>query len=95
MTLNDKIARDLLEAGGEDDELKRQSIVDTFATYTTEEIMHDIGLNTDESFAILLPAVQKAIEKEIDWEKVDESLEESCKNAFDWFECRMEAISKH
>lgn len=74
------------------DEMRRQQILESFADEATEDFMQEIGLNDDASFAIIRPAVLKAIEKEIDWAKVDEELDEVHQNTAEWFHDRMEAI---
>lgn len=85
ITLENRIADEIVEQG-DGDEYRREQLVESYAENITNELMQDIGLQTDESFAILLPAITKAIKKEIDWDKVDEDLEERHQNALDWFD---------
>lgn len=75
------------------DEMRRQQIIEGFADDATEDFMTDIlGMNDDASFAIIRPAVLKAIEQNIDWSKVDAELDEAHENTMEWFHDRMEAI---
>lgn len=92
-TLENKIVDAIIEFDDYNgDEMRRQQILESFADEATEDFMQEIGLNDDASFAIIRPAVLKAIEKEIDWAKVDEELDEVHQNTAEWFHNRMEAI---
>lgn len=92
-TLENKIVDAIIEFDDYNgDEMRRQQILGSFADEATEDFMQEIGLNDDASFAIIRPAVLKAIEKEIDWAKVDEELDEVHQNTAEWFHDRMEAI---
>lgn len=93
-TLESKIVDLIIELDDYNgDEMRRQQIIEGFADDATEDFMTDIlGMNDDASFAIIRPAVLKAIEKEIDWAKVDEELDEVHQNTAEWFHNRMEAI---
>lgn len=92
-TLENKIVDAIIEFDDYNgDEMRRQQILESFADEATEDFMKEIGLNDDASFAIIRPAVLKAIEKEIDWAKVDEELDEVHQNTAEWFHNRMEAI---
>lgn len=92
-TLENKIVDAIIEFDDYNgDEMRRQQILESFADEATEDFMQEIGLNDDASFAIIRPAVLKAIEKEIDWAKVDEELDEVHQNTAEWFHDRMEAI---
>lgn len=92
-TLENKIVDAIIEFDDYDgDEMRRQQLLESFADEATEDFMQEIGLNDDASFAIIRPAVLKAIEKEIDWAKVDEELDEVHQNTAEWFHNRMEAI---
>jgi uncharacterized protein YpuA (DUF1002 family) len=85
ITLEQRIADEIVEYG-DGDEHRRQEYVESVAENFTNELMDELGLKTEESLAIILPSVVKAIEKEIDWGKVDEDLEERRKDALDWFD---------
>ncbi len=75
------------------DEMRRQELLESFADEATEEFMSEtLGMNDDATFAIIRPAVLKAIEKGIDWSKVDAELDEIHKDTMEWFHNRMEAI---
>lgn len=92
-TLENKIVDSIIEFDDYNgDEMRRQQLLESFADEATEDFMQEIGLNDDASFAIIRPAVLKAIEKEIDWAKVDEELDEVHQNTAEWFHNRMEAI---
>lgn len=92
-TLENKIVDAIIEFDDYNgDEMRRQQILESFADEATEDFMQEIGLNDDASFAIIRPAVLKAIESEIDWAKVDEELDEVHQNTAEWFHNRMEAI---
>lgn len=92
-TLENKIVDSIIEFDDYNgDEMRRQQLLESFADEATEDFMQEIGLNDDASFAIIRPAVLKAIEKEIDWEKVNEELDEVNQNTAEWFHNRMEAI---
>lgn len=92
-TLENKIVDLIIELDDYNgDEMRRQQLLEGFADEATEDFMQEIGLNDDASFAIIRPAVLKAIEKEIDWAKVDEELDEVHQNTAEWFHNRMEAI---
>ena len=92
-TLENKIVDAIIEFDDYNgDEMRRQQLLESFADEATEDFMQEIGLNDDASFAIIRPAVLKAIEKEIDWAKVDEELDEVHQNTAEWFHNRMEAI---
>lgn len=92
-TLENKIVDAIIEFDDYNgDEMRRQQILESFADEATEDFMKEIGLNDDASFAIIRSAVLKAIEKEIDWAKVDEELDEVHQNTAEWFHNRMEAI---
>lgn len=84
ITLENRIADEIVEQG-DGDEYRREQLVESYAENITNELMDDIGLKTDESFAILLPAITKAIKKEIDWDAVDKDLNERHQDAMDWF----------
>lgn len=92
-TLENKIVDLIIEFDDYNgDEMRRQQLIENFADEATEDFMSEIGLRTDASFAIIRPAVLKAIENEIDWSKVDEELDEIHKDTMEWFHNRMEAI---
>lgn len=93
-TLESKIVDLIIELDDYNgDEMRRQQIIEGFADDATEDFMADIlGMNDDATFAIIRPAVLKAIESEIDWAKVDEELDEVHQNTAEWFHNRMEAI---
>lgn len=92
-TLENKIVDAIIEFDDYNgDEMRRQQLIENFADEATEDFMSEIGLRTDASFAIIRPAVLKAIENEIDWSKVDEELDEIHKDTMEWFHNRMEAI---
>lgn len=92
-TLENKIVDTIIEFDDYNgDEMRRQQLLESFADEATEDFMQEIGLNDDASFAIIRPAVLKAIEKEIDWAKVDDELDEVHQNTAEWFHNRMEAI---
>lgn len=92
-TLENKIVDAIIEFDDYNgDEMRRQQLLENFADEATEDFMQEIGLITDASFAIIRPAVLKAIEKEIDWAKVDEEIDEMHKDTMEWFHNRMEAI---
>ena len=84
ITLEQRIADEIIEQG-DGDEYRREQLVESYAESITNELMDDIGLKTDKSFAILLPAITKAIKKEIDWSAVDADLEERHQDALEWF----------
>lgn len=84
ITLEQRIADEIIEQG-DGDEYRREQLVESYAESITNELMDDIGLKTDKSFAILLPAITKAIKKEIDWDAVDADLEERHQDALEWF----------
>lgn len=92
-TLENKIVDLIIELDDYNgDGIRRQQIIEGFADDATEDFMSELGLRTDASFAIIRPAVLKAIESEIDWSKVDEELDEVHQNTMEWFHDRMEAI---
>ena len=92
-TLENKIVDLIIELDDYNgDEMRRQQLLESFADEATEDFMSELGLKTDASFAIIRPAVLKAIESEIDWAKVDEELDEVHQNTMEWFHDRMEAI---
>lgn len=84
LTLEQRIADVIIELG-DGDEYRREQLVESYAEEITNDLMDDIGLKTDESFAKILPAITEAIKKEIDWGAVDNDLNERHRDAMDWF----------
>jgi uncharacterized protein YpuA (DUF1002 family) len=91
LTLEDKIYAELLELG-DGDEFRREQIVESFAENATNDFMDEIGLKTDESFALIYKAVLKSINKELDWSEVDSQINEARESLKDWFDSYMEAV---
>lgn len=91
MTLEQRIVGDLIEFG-DGDEFRREQIVESFAENATNDFMEEVGLKSDASFAIIYPAVLKAVKQEIDWDEVDAELTESREDALAWFNNLMEAV---
>ena len=91
LTLDDKIYTELLELG-DGDEFRREQIVESFAENATNDFMDEIGLKTDESFALIYKAVLKSINKELDWSEVDNQINEARESLKDWFDSYMEAV---
>lgn len=90
-TLENIIADEIVELG-DGDEYRRQQLVESIAENATNDLMDGLGLDSDESFAIIYPSVQKAITKEIDWAKVEEELEERRQSALEWFDSYESAL---
>lgn len=91
LTLEEHIADVIIEMDvGENYRVK--DVIESYAEQATNDIMDDLGLNEDSSFAIISTAIANAIEKEIDWAKVDTILEESWENAMAWFDAKQSAI---
>lgn len=91
ITLEQRIADEIVELG-DGDERRREQIVECIAENFTNELMDELGLKTDESLALIMPQVVKAIEKEVDWDKVDADLEERRQDALDWFDSLNSAL---
>lgn len=92
-TIEEHIA-DLLIELGDGDDYRREQIVESFAEDATNEFMEDLGLKTDKAFAIIYPAIAKAIKAEIDWSAVDASMDESHQDALDWFSAMEESVNE-
>lgn len=91
LSLEEHIADVIIEMDvGEDYRVK--DVIESYAEQATNDIMDDLGLNEDSSSAIISTAIANAIEKEIDWAKVDTILEESWGNAMAWFDAKQSAI---
>lgn len=91
LSLEEHIADVIIEMDvGENYRVK--DVIESYAEQATNDIMDDLGLNEDSSFAIISTAIANAIEKEIDWAKVDTILEESWENAMAWFDAKQSAI---
>ena len=91
LSLEEHIADVIIEMDvGEDYRVK--DVIESYAEQATNDIMDDLGLNEESSFAIISTAIANAIEKEIDWAKVDTILEESWENAMAWFDAKQSAI---
>lgn len=91
LTLENHIVGELIEQG-DGDEFRRDQIVQSYAENVTNEIMSDLGLMTEESFVRIYKAVLDSIRKEIDWNKVDDEMNEMHEDTASWFGGRMEAI---
>ncbi len=91
LSLEEHIADVIIEMDvGENYRVK--DVIESYAEQATNDIMDDLGLNEESSFAIISTAIANAIEKEIDWAKVDTILEESWENAMAWFDAKQSAI---
>lgn len=86
-----QIADALIELGDGDD-YRREQIVESFAENATNDFLEEIGLNSDEAFAIIYPAVTKAIMHTIDWGRVDKELTDTHEEAVEWFKAMEESL---
>lgn len=96
LTLEDRIEMEILESGRDWDEIQSieevDDIIETYADGVAEDIMDDLGLNSDESFKQLSKLIHDRIVADVNYDIVLEKIDNGASEWLEWQDAKRSAV---
>lgn len=96
LTLEDRVEMEILESGRDWGEIQSidevDDIIETYADGVAEDIMDDLGLNSDESFKQLSKLIHDRIVADVNYDIVLEKIDNGASEWLAWQDAKRSAV---